>query len=384
MISKKLSINFNFLKYTSSYHTSNNITIGKKRLVDNYKYLANYNPNLKIAPVLKSNAYGHGLNLVAKILDRLHPPMFCVDSLYEAYELYKAQIKTNILIMGYVNPENLKIKRLPFAYAIYDLDQLTKIKLYQPQAEVHIKVDTGMNRLGIQMDNLPHFIKAMTKIKNLHIAGLMSHLSYPEKPESSLTRLQLKNFEAASTLLAKAGISPTWKHLGASGALLNIDSKKLAELTNLTRVGIAVYGIDPTGNNTHIKPVLSMTSELVQIKTVHPKEKVGYSGTFEAQKITVIGIIPVGYNDGLDRRLSNLASVKIGKVYCPIIGLISMNMSAIDITNVKNPKIGQTVTIYSNSVDDRNSVAKMARQAGTIPYDLLVHLSPISIKRQVR
>ena len=141
------------------YYPINRIAISKNDLISNYKYLSHLNKNIKVAPVLKSNAYGHGINTVAKILDELNPPFFCVDSLFEAYELFKEKIKSDILIMGYVRPENLRIKALPFSYAIYDLGLAEAINEYQPGAKIHIKVDTGMNRLGVQIKDLRNFAK---------------------------------------------------------------------------------------------------------------------------------------------------------------------------------------------------------------------------------
>ena len=143
------------------YHPLNRIEISRSALVHNYQYLSNLNKKILIAPVLKSNAYGHGLVQVAKLLDPLGAPFFCVDSIYEAYELLKAGIKTKILIMGYIDPENLKVKKLPFSYAVYNEEQLKVINKYQKGAGIHIKFDSGMHRLGITIDELSKFINTL-------------------------------------------------------------------------------------------------------------------------------------------------------------------------------------------------------------------------------
>ncbi|HBQ50661.1 TPA: hypothetical protein DD690_01620, partial [Candidatus Daviesbacteria bacterium] len=128
------------------YKTLNRIEISRKNLLENYRFLSAINRKIKIAPVLKSNGYGHGIIEVAQILDKVGAPFFCVDSLYEAYELYKAKIKTPVLIMGYTNPENLKIKKLLFSFAVFDLQTVEILNKYQPGCAVHIFVDTGMSR----------------------------------------------------------------------------------------------------------------------------------------------------------------------------------------------------------------------------------------------
>lgn len=362
------------------YITLNTVTISKTHLLENYATLAKYNNAYAIAPVLKSNAYGHGLVEAAKILDSVGAPFFGVDSLYEAYELLKAKIKTRILIMGYVEPENLKVKPLPFSYAVYDELLLETIATYQPHAGIHIKVDTGMNRLGIPVDELDAFLQTLKKYPHVKIEGLMSHLASGDEPNSQLTKLQQENFAKAISIVKNAGFSARWIHLQASAGLLN---NVAVDGITMARTGIALYGIDPTGNeNSSLKPILRFTTKLVQIKKLAAGDFVGYSGTFQAKQRMTIGILPVGYYDGVDRRLSNNGTVTIDDVVYPIVGNVSMNITTVDISGVSNPSVGQEVVVFSNIASDENSITNTAKRCNTIPYDLLVHITA-SAKRVI-
>lgn len=363
------------------YHFLNQIEISKNNLNSNYNYLSSLDKNLQIAPVLKSNAYGHGLVLIAKILEKSSPPFFCVDSLHEAYQLYNSGIKTPILIMGYIDPENLRVKRLPFAYAVYNLDYLKKIHQYQPHAEIHLKVDTGMHRMGILIDELENLLKAIALIPDLKIGGLMSHLA---TIKGLLFNLQLNNFIRAKNLLAKYGFTPPTFHVGASEAILDPHVRsEMARVSNIIRAGKSLYGISTHTQDNNLRPVLKLTSKIAQIKKIKKGDLVGYDGTFTAKNDMQIAILPIGYFDGVDRRLSNRGSVMVGNTNCKIIGRVSMNITTIDISNVKNPKINQQVEIFSNQQKDPNSIFNIAKICDTIPHEILIHLDS-SITRVVK
>lgn len=365
----------------------NLITISKQRLIENYEALSGINPDIKIAPVLKSNAYGHGIRLVGEILDKVGAPFLCVDSLYEAFQLRsKTNIKTPILIMGYIHPKSLEVKKLPFSFAVYDLDHARVLDEYQKGAKLHVFVDTGMHREGVSMEELPRFLEELRKLKNIEIEGLMSHLAESGKPDSPLTKMQVTNFQKAKKLYQKFCLTtPSWKadiwfHLGGTYGLLN----KLTSGCNLVRVGRAVYGIDDRNSilDVDLKPVLKHTTKIVQIKKIKKGEKVGYSGTYTASREMVIGILPLGYNEGVDRRLSNKGVVTVEGVQCPIVGLVSMNITTIDLSAVKVPNLGAEVVVFSDNQDDENSVINASKRGGVLPHEMLIHIAE-STKRIV-
>src|SRR3989344_2324107 len=181
--------------FKKEYRTLNLIEVYKDKLIHNYKYLSSF--KIEIAPVIKSNGYGHWIVSVAKILQDFNPPFFCVDSLFEAYELQKGGIKTPILITGYTNPQNLKVKKLPFSFAVYTLDVLEAINKYQPQSGIHIFIDTGMHREGVAIEDLPEFIGAIKQLSNIKVEGVMSHLASYGGRNDKLFLSQIKQFKKA-------------------------------------------------------------------------------------------------------------------------------------------------------------------------------------------
>ncbi|TSC87413.1 MAG: Alanine racemase [Microgenomates group bacterium Gr01-1014_7] len=362
-------INKIFKLLKKEYQTLNLVEVSRENLLANFNYLSSFDKQVKVAPVLKSNAYGHGILEIAKILDPLKAPFFCVDSLYEAYELLKAGVKTPILIMGYTNSENLKVKKLPFSFAVYDLETVRVLNEYQPGCGVHIFVDTGMGREGVPLEDLTNFLKIIKQFKKIKVEGLMSHLAYSEKANDPLTKKQLNNFRLIRKIIMQAGIKPKWIHMSNSGGILN----RLNPGCNMARVGLALYGINHTIPS--LKPVFKLTTKIIQIKNLSKGNKIGYEGTFTAKKDMLTGILPIGYYDGVDRALSNKGFVMIDGVACPIIGRVSMNITIIDLGKVKNPYIKQEVVVYSDNSQDPNSIENVARICNKLPYEILVNLA---------
>lgn len=353
-----------------SSHPLNRIEVSKQALISNYKYLSKINSKVRIAPVLKSNAYGHGINFVGPTIDKLNPPFIAVDSLYEANLLKKAGIKSQILIMGYIDPQSLRGRKLPYAYAAWGKEFLKEIDTYQKGAEVHIFIDTGMHREGVQMEELEEFLKDLKQFKNINIVGLMTHLAIGGEPKNPITKKQISNFKKAQKQVKKAGFKIKWAHIGGSNAILH--NRDLG--VNVVRIGLSTYGYDPTAPRDSLKPALKVLTKIAQIKVIPKGATVGYNATYKATKKMTIGILPIGYYDGVDRRLSNKGVVLIDNRECHIIGYASMNMTTVDLTNVKNPFIGQEVLVFSDKLNDPNSFPNAAEKAGTTTYDLLVHL----------
>lgn len=367
--------------FQKEYSALNKIEISAKRLLNNYLHLSSLNQNIKVAPVLKSNAYGHGIIQIAKILDQSNAPFFCVDSIYEAYELLKLGIKTKILVMGYIDPLNLSVKVLPFSYTVYNSEILQGIAKFQPQAGLHIFVDTGMHREGIPIDKLPEFLEEVKSL-SLKVEGLMSHFAQAEKPEDSLTISQLINFEKAQQIVRQYDFNPQWIHICASTSLLNNKCFSSFNIGNMARVGRALYGISPIEDHGGLQPVLKFSTKVVQLKNLKKGEKVGYDFTYSAERAIVTAILPVGYNDGVDRRLSNKGFVTVNGVSCSIIGRVSMNLTSVDVTNAGSIKVGDEVVVYSDNPNDPNSIENAAKICGTIPYEIVIHFTSTT-KREI-
>lgn len=368
---------FKFLNFfRKKFETLNKIEVSRRDLLHNYHYLSSLDKRIKIAPVVKSNGYGHGIANVAKVLDSLNNPFFCVDSLFEAYELQKAHIKTPILVMGYTNPENFKIKKLPFSFAVFDLDSAKVLNKFQPGCGVHIFVDTGMRREGITVEELPEFLLQIKQLSNIKIEGLMSHLASSSGKNDPLFLAQIKEYKKAKEICREMKVYPKWFHIAATGSIINPETLPIiAGISNLARAGLALYGFSSTTFDKNLKPVLNLTTKIIQIKKVKKGEKIGYEGTYTAGKDLTIGVLPIGYYDGVDRRLSNKGIFLVDNIQCPILGRVSMNINIIDVSNVPNPKVGQEVIVYSNNPKDKNSIGNCAKICRTIPYDLLVNLA---------
>lgn len=387
LLFKRFLAMFKFLNFfKKKFETLNEIEVSRRDLLHNWRYLSSLDKRIKIAPVVKSNGYGHGIVNVTKVLDYLNIPFFCVDSLFEAYQLQKAHIKTPILVMGYTNPENFKIKKLPFSFAVFDLETAKVLNKFQSNCKVHIFVDTGMHREGIPVKDLPDFLTALKQFSNLTIEGLMSHFASSENRADPLFLNQIKQFKKAKEIFKKLKVSPKWFHIAATGSLINPQTRPIiASVSNLARTGLALYGFSPyymdpyatlqDDATRHLKPVLNLTTKIIQIKTVKKGEKLGYEGTYTAREDLTIGVLPIGYYDGVDRRLSNKGVFLVDNIECPILGRVSMNINIIDLSKVPNPKIGQEAVVYSSNPKDKNSLVNSAKICKTIPYDLLVNLA---------
>lgn len=381
-----------FLRFfsTRSYLTLNEITVSITALQHNHTLLQQVCGNLPIAPVLKSNAYGHGLTLAAQVFDKLRPPFLVVDSLYEAYELKKLRLKTPVLIMGYTHHSNLLYKQLPFHWAVFDLETARALNQTQRHCQIHLFVDTGMHREGVPLAQFDAFLDSLQKLSNLHVVGLCSHFADADgigQTANEHTKQQMNAFHTAIEMLRKHGINPVWRHISASAGTL----KKLGNHDcTMARVGLASYGISPLpdlkvnqqSTESRLKPALRFTSTIAQIKHLEKGDWIGYGASFTAKQPMKIALLPAGYYEGIDRRLSNKGSVYVRDVCCRIVGRVSMNMTCIDVTKVHDVRVGDTVEVIGTDLEKKNSIVASAAIAETIPYELLVHLAS-SVRRRL-
>ncbi|MCA9370229.1 MAG: alanine racemase [Pseudomonadales bacterium] len=350
------------------YRSLNIIQVSASALQENYTALSSYKAGVAIAPVLKSNAYGHGLKEVGGVLDAAAPPFFVVDSLYEAYELQNAGITTRPLISGYTNPENFQTKPIQADVMVWDIETIKALQKYQPQMGLHLFVDTGMHREGVLLKDLSRFLEGLGKLEEYNIAGICTHFSDADDTKSNKTTQQIKKFQEAQDILAQHNIHPRWRHIAASAGLTHVSGA----VCNLARVGLASYGIPPAADYPiKLKPALELFSTIAQVKTLSAGEAVGYNSTYVCTNKTTIAVLPIGYYDGVDRRLSNKGFVKIGDSFCPIVGRVSMNITTVDVSSVPDVTVGQRVCVISGNPADKNSLVSLAEMADDIPYNLL-------------
>jgi len=368
----------------------NTITISSTALKYNYNFFKKLHPESKICPVLKSNAYGHGLLEIAKIVDAYGAPYIIVDSLYEAFELRKAGVKTPSLIIGYTYPENYKYTSFKnMAITVMDTETIDVLGKLNEKIKIHLKVDTGMHRQGIQVDEVSEVLKLIQKYPKLELDGIFTHLADSDNPKNiDWNKIQVKNFKKALKIAANAGVNPKWKHISATAGAAKIFSKEF----NMIRVGLGLYGqssldtSDKYYKKHHfekLKPVLSFDSTIIDIKSLKKGDCVSYGCTFVANREMRIGIIPAGYYEGVDRRLSNKGVVYCKKKTCKIIGRVCMNLIMIDLSNVKNVNKWDKVCVIGADPSKENNVSQIAKVAKTIPYVIWTHIAP-TIRRVIK
>ncbi|MEK7531905.1 MAG: alanine racemase [Patescibacteria group bacterium] len=340
---------------------------------------------LPLSPVLKSNAYGHGILGVGKIFDTWgKAPFLSVDSLYEALFLQKNGIRTPLLVLGYVPAVNIFRKKLKnIGITIVSMEQLREISgMARFSTSLHLKIDTGMRRQGILPSDVPEALRLVKGNQYLLLEGLCSHFADADNEEASdFTDRQIEEWNEVAERLQKE--IPTLKHFHIS-ATSGIFHRKKIKKSTVARIGLGMYGIhtnahDPEG----LLPALSLKSVISGTKTLRMGEFCGYGCDFEALKDMTIATVPAGYFEGIDRRLGNKGTITLRGKDCSLIGRISMNISTIDVSSVEEVKIGEEVVIISDKSEEKNSVENIAKICDTIPYEILVHI-PSHLRRIYR
>jgi alanine racemase len=367
-------------KSFSSYSPSIEVLISKGNLLHNLSEYRKKYPNVLFAPVLKSNAYGHGLVEIAKILDKENIPFFVVDSLYEAMVLRDAGIRSKILIIGHVKPENLKNVKLPeISFAVSSLHQLEQFaRMAESRIKIHLKIDTGMRRQGILPEEIGKAGEIIKKNGFLELEGICSHFADADNLDNRFTEAQISQWNSAVSFFEKEFRDIRYLHISATAGTRYLKKAH----GNAVRLGIGLYGIGGEKERLDLKPVLEMRSIVASVKAIKKGNCVGYGCLYKAKKEMKIAIVPAGYFEGVDRRLPNKGIFKIAGVDCPIIGAISMNITTIGVDGVPEIKTGDEVVIINKNKKDKNSVENIAKLAKTIPYEILVHI-PQHLRRKI-
>ena len=374
------------------------IEVSRGRLLSNlaeFRKMApkpDFAPHGSVAPVLKSNAYGHGLLEVARILEKDggHIPFFIVDSYYEAVALRARSIKAPLLIIGYTRPETITASCLKdTAFAVTSLDTLYALS-GSKRASIHLKIDTGMRRQGILPEEIDKAIELIRDNKSLVLEGVCTHLCDADNSEDeSFTESQISAWNKAVKHFKAA-----FPHIRYIHAAATDGSRYYKDIeANVLRLGIGLYGLSENAAlnaSLDLRPVMSMKTIVTCIKRLKSGETVGYGKTFKAKNDMTIATVPVGYFEGLDRRLSSEPNgdargiILVGekRLPCPIVGRVSMNITTIDVSAVHRVKAGDQAVIFSDVPSDGNSIASTANRCGTITYEIAVKI-PAHLKRVV-
>ena len=360
--------------------------IDLNHLAANFKWVKQrVGPVARVMAVVKANAYGHGAVACARRLSNEGADWFGVALPEEGIELRSAGITQPVLCLGGFWPGQaaacIQHQLTPVIYRLDMLEALNQAALNAGVvADVHIKVDTGMGRLGIRFDELSEFVTALERFRNVRVDGVMSHLAAADDTSCQpLTRDQIQRFEDAVVVFREHGYRPTYLHLANSAG---IDGHRDA-WGNLVRPGGVLYGLwrdvlPPSTDHAELLPVMSLHTRIGLLKWVPPGETIGYGCTFEASRRSLIATLPVGYHDGYMRGLSNRAHVIVRGMYAPVVGRISMDLTLIDVTNVSGVEIDDQVTLLGS--DPQNKEMKivaedLARIAGTLSYEVTCGIS---------
>lgn len=356
------------------------IEINLDNLNNNIEQIKSIIPkDTKIMAVVKANAYGHGMVKVAKYLNRIGINNFAVATLSEGIMLRKKGIKGNILILGYTDLKNIKyVITYRLIQTIVDYEyakEIEKLDLKQ-KLKVHIKINTGMNRVGENYKNIDKLAK-IYKIKNIKILGTYTHLCSSDSLNENdvlFTRNQIENFYNCINTLKRLNCNIGKIHIQASYGVLNYPELQC----DYVRTGIIMYGVysnykENTKIKLDIKPVLSLKAKITTLKEIAKGETIGYGRTFVADKNIKIATVGIGYADGYPRNLSNQnTEVLVNGEYATIVGRICMDQLIIDVSNIKSIKREDIVTLIGK--EEKISAEKIASKSGTITNELLSRL----------
>ncbi|MFN3406620.1 MAG: alanine racemase [Caldimicrobium sp.] len=342
---------------------------------------------VSILPVIKNDAYGHGLFEVAKVLSQEKVFGFGISEIYEAQLLRKAGfIHPLILLSGFEKdwlPEIRNLRVIPVVTNELTLEWLIDFTLKKATSlEFHLKIETGMHRFGYPIEELPSLIYKLKENPQIQLTGLMTHLASAENPECELFHSQVELFTKAMHFLQQAGINLKFIHFCNSAAII-FNHKGF--IGNLVRPGIALYGSYPSNKARaylKLKPVMTFKSKVVEIKKLKKGESAGYGPTFYAKRDTILGIIPVGYGDGYPRILSNKGFAVIRGKRVPVVGTISMKALFVDLTEIENPQIGEEIILLGGK-NEEVPADELAQLAQTISYELFCNLGKSNPKKYI-
>ena len=357
-----------------SYERLVEVRISRARLLDNLRQFRQHCAPRRIAPVLKSNAYGHGLVEVARILEGELPPFLVVDGYHEALILRNEGIRARILVIGYSATENIARSRLrDVAFTIFDVGQLCELSRAQPSPRhIHLKIDTGLRRHGVASEDVAEALAIVKGCAHLVLEGVCSHFADAAGADETFTLGQISRWRAAMRVVREFYPDLAYQHLAnTAGSFWALSTD-----ANVVRLGIGLYGFDSSPRRQlPLEPALSIVSRVSAIKQVPKGSPIGYRGSYTAAEDMVLATTPSGYNSCVDARLSNKGAFLIGATPRAIIGRVSMNSTSVDVGAPPEVRRGDEVVIISAQKGAINSVESMARLCETSPYVILAGLS---------
>lgn len=336
-------------------------------------------PAIKILAVVKANAYGHGAVPCARRLALEGADWFGVALPEEGIELRDSGITQPILCLGgFWEGQAAACIQQQLTPVVYRLDMIEAFDHAARDAgvvaDMHLKIDTGMGRLGIRFDEVSEFLPTLRRFENVRVDGLMTHFAAADDPTcENLTENQIARFERVVKLFRNGGYEPKYLHSANSAGIYSHPEA----WGNMIRPGGVLYGLwrdilPPAAKHRELRPVMSLRSRITLLKWVPAGDTIGYGCTFEASRKTLVAIIPVGYDDGYPRGLSNRANVIIRGVYASVVGRVSMDLTLVDVTGVPEVSLGDEVTLWGTERDGRLAITaeELAKTAGMLSYEI--------------
>ena len=373
--------------------------INLNNLINNLNFLKNLisSKDKKIIAVIKSDAYGHGLLPVAETLFKNGIDFFGIIGIEEAENISKKIPAAKLLMLKGINLENLEAaSALNLSIGVYSLNYLkelldkAKSSKINKTLNLHLKFDSGMSRLGLDETETEEAASIINGNKKYFcVEGLFSHLSSGNDLE--YTNYQINNFKKILSAMEKYKITPQYIHISASSSILN--GSLLDDCSNAVRPGISLYGFNPnkeikyginnninrinhteTGSEFKLEQLMTLKSKILQIKNIKKGSYVSYNNTFRAGRDMTIGIVSAGYDNGIPRLLSNKGRFLINGCFAPIIGIVTMNMTVVDVSEIKNVKAGDEVIITGKDGLNEIKIDEIASLSDTIPYEICLNL----------
>jgi alanine racemase len=336
----------------------------------------------KVLAAVKADAYGHGAVSCARRLEAEGVDWFGVALPEEGIELRVAGITRPILCLGgfWEGQQNACLQRnlTPVVYRIDQIESFDRgARNAGVVADVHVKIDTGMGRLGVPSDYVPQFCDALSRFEHIRVDGLMTHLASADDPDQEdFTKAQLERFSAGVKLFRERGFSPTYIHAANSAGAFAFPQAR----GNMVRPGGTLYGFsrDVLPSNIPSPPlqaVMSLRSRIMLLKDVGKGQKLGYGCSFETSRASLIATIPIGYDDGYRRALSNRGRVIVREKFAPVVGRVSMDLTLIDVTDVPGVSLDDQVILIGRDGELSITAEEVAETAGTISYDITCGIS---------
>jgi alanine racemase len=349
-----------------------------------------------VCAVVKADAYGHGAVECSKSLEAEGAKWLGVTSLDEAIPLRDAGVRANILLMtGFWRGEEGEIVRLHLTPTVWEPSQIESLDkaaagLGVAQHPVHLKVDTGMGRLGVGIDRLPAVLSVLRSAKHLTVEGLSTHLASSEIMDAPSVAEQERSFEAARRMVRDAGFEPRFVHVANTSAVIS----RRETWNTMVRPGVSLYGYylpfqragrEVSGGTLRlpVKPILTWKTRILSLRNFGANQALGYGATYVTKAPAHVAVLPVGYADGYNRQLSNRGRVILREHYAPILGSISMDLTLVDVTGIPGVSVGDEVILMGTCDGLSVDALEHARLANSSPYEILCNISKRVPRRYV-